>query len=179
MRLETERLILRELTNDDFAAWYEILSDAETMQFYPAPFDEEKVRQWLSWNLENYQTYGFGLWAVILKEENRFIGDCGITMQYIHGQMLPEIGYHIHRNEQGRGYASEAARRCIRYAFEERNLPAVYSYMKYDNLASCCVAQKNGMQLVETYPDDRNTFTRVYAITREEWLTRHVSAPNE
>ena len=57
MRLETERLILRELTNDDFAAWYEILSDAETMQFYPAPFDEEKVRQWISWNLENYQTY--------------------------------------------------------------------------------------------------------------------------
>ena len=100
MRLETERLILRELTNEDFAAWYEILSDAETMQFYPAPFDEEKVRQWISWNLENYQTYGFGLWAVLLKEENRFIGDCGITMQYIHGQMLPEIGYHIHRNEE-------------------------------------------------------------------------------
>ena len=73
----------------------------------------------------------------------------------------------------------EAARRCIRYALEERNLPAVYSYMKYDNLASCRVAQKNGMRLVETYPDDRNTFTRVYAITREEWLTTHVSAPNE
>ena len=41
MRLETERLVLRELTNDDFAAWYAILSDAETMKHYPAPFDEE------------------------------------------------------------------------------------------------------------------------------------------
>ena len=107
------------------------------------------------------------------------IGDCGLTLQNIDGEVLPEIGYHIRRNEQGRGYASEAARRCIRYALEERNLPAVYSYMKYDNLASCRVAQKNGMRLVETYPDDRNTFTRVYAITREEWLTTHVSAPNE
>ena len=154
MRLETERLVLRELTNDDLAAWYAILSDAETMKHYPAPFDEEKVRQWLEWNLENYQNYGFGLWAVILKEENRLIGDCGMAMQCVHGKMLPEIGYHIHRGYQR---------------------PEVYSYMKYDNKASCGVAKKNGMRLVETYPDELNTFTRVYAITREEWLAAHVS----
>ena len=43
MRLETERLVLRELTNDDLAAWYAILSDAETMKHYPAPFDEDKL----------------------------------------------------------------------------------------------------------------------------------------
>ena len=175
MRLETERLVLRELTNDDFAAWYEILSDAETMKNYPTPFDEEKVRQWLEWNLENYQNYGFGLWAVILKEENRLIGDCGMAMQCVHGKMLPEIGYHIHRDYQRRGYASEAANRCLRYAFEDLQLPEVYSYMKYDNEASCGVAKKNGMRLVETYPDDVNTFTRVYAITREEWLAAHIS----
>ena len=47
--------------------------------------------------------------------------------------------------------------------------------MKYDNKASCGVAKKNGMRLVETYPDEVNTFTRVYAITREEWLAAHVS----
>ena len=93
MRLETERLVLRELTNDDLAAWYAILSDAETMKHYPAPFDEEKVRQWLEWNLENYQNYGFGLWAVILKEENRLIGDCGMAMQCVHGKMLPAITF--------------------------------------------------------------------------------------
>ena len=46
-----------------------------------------------SWNLENYQNYGFGLWAVTLKEENRLIGDCGMAMQCVHGKMLPEIGY--------------------------------------------------------------------------------------
>ena len=115
----------------------------------------------------------------ILKEENRLIGDCGMAMQCVHGKMLPEIGYHIHRGYQRRGYASEAASRCLQYAFEDLQLPEVYSYMKYDNKASCGVAKKNGMRLVETYPDELNTFTRVYAITREEWLATHFSPSNE
>ena len=45
--IETERLILREYTTDDFAALYEIMSDEETMQHYPAPFDEEHTRGWI------------------------------------------------------------------------------------------------------------------------------------
>ena len=53
---------------DDFDALYEIMSDAETMQHYPAPFDEARTRRWIEWNLENYSQYGFGLWAVVLKE---------------------------------------------------------------------------------------------------------------
>ena len=54
MIIETERLILREYTFDDFDSLYEILSDKETMAHYPAPFDEEKVRGWIQWNIENY-----------------------------------------------------------------------------------------------------------------------------
>ena len=68
MRIETNRLILRDYTMDDYEALYEIMSDPETMQHYPKPFDEEKVRSWIQWNLDNYQKYGFGLWAVTLKE---------------------------------------------------------------------------------------------------------------
>ena len=52
--IETERLLLREYTMDDFDALYEILSDPETMQHYPAPFDEERTRGWITWNLDNY-----------------------------------------------------------------------------------------------------------------------------
>ena len=73
--IETERLRLRKYTPDDFDALYEILSDPETMQHYPAPFDEERTRNWIRWNLDNYEKYGFGLWAVILKETKEFIGD--------------------------------------------------------------------------------------------------------
>ena len=66
MQLETERLILREYTKDDFNDLYEILSDEETMKHYPKPFDEKKVKDWIQWNICNYKTFGFGLWAAVL-----------------------------------------------------------------------------------------------------------------
>ena len=172
MQFETKRLILREMVDEDFSALYEILSDPFTMQHYPAPFDEEKVRLWIERNRTRYSADGFGLWAVILKETGALIGDCGITMQNINSQLLPEIGYHIHKDHQRKGYASEGAAECMRFAFEECNLPAVYSYMKYTNAASYGVALKNGMRLVEEYADPINTLTKVYAITCEEWNIR-------
>lgn len=169
MRFETERLLLRELTMDDLDALHEILSDPETMRHYPAPFSREKSRQWIDWNLENYRTLGYGLWAVVLKATGRLIGDCGITLQKIGGKMEPEIGYHIHKDQTRKGYATEAARACRNYAFDTLGFPAVYSYMKYTNLASQGVAKKNGMRMLAEVPDDKNTFTRIFAITREEY----------
>ena len=173
--IETNRLLLREMGPEDFDALYAVLADSDIMQHYPYTFDEARVQNWINKNIERYRVFGFGLWAVCLNATGEMIGDCGLTMQRIGGTILPEIGYHIHRGYQRRGYASEAASRCLQYAFEDLQLPEVYSYMKYDNKASCGVAKKNGMRLVETYPDELNTFTRVYAITREEWLAAHVS----
>lgn len=170
MLLETPRLLLRELNEDDFDALYAILSDAQTMRYYPAALDAAQVHDWIARNRRRYAQDGFGLWAVILKETGALIGDCGITVQSIHGRQLPEIGYHIHKVHQRRGYASEAAARCMRYAFETLRLPAVYSYMKYTNVASYTVAIKNGMHFVEEYADPVNTRTRVYAITRDTWM---------
>ena len=170
MILETERLTLRELTDDDYAALYAVLADSDIMAHYPYTFDEARVRGWIEKNMRRYREEGFGLWAVVLKETGEMIGDCGITMQNIHGAMLPEIGYHIRADRQRRGYASEAAAACIRYAFENYGFPAVYSYMKYTNIPSQRTAVKNGMKFIEEYPDPDNTYTRVYRITREEWL---------
>ena len=101
--IETEHLILREYTLDDFDKLYEILSDAETMAHYPSPYDENGTMRWLNWSLDNYQKYGFGLWAIELKETGEFIGDCGLTMQNIDGEALPEIGYHIHKKHWRKG----------------------------------------------------------------------------
>lgn len=169
MQLETERLILREYTMDDFDDLYEILSDEETMKHYPAPFDRDKVKNWIRWNRDNYDTFGFGLWAVVLKENGKMIGDCGITMQTINGKIKPEIGYHINKKYQKRGYATEAAAKCKNYIFENTPFNIIYSYMKYTNVGSYSVALKNGMQLVEEFEDNVNVITKVYAIVRKEW----------
>lgn len=173
MLIETQRLLLRELTCEDYDALYAVLADSDIMKHYPYTFDEARVRRWITRNIERYHTEGFGLWAVVLKETGEMIGDCGITMQNIHGKMLPEIGYHIRKDQQRKGYASEAAAACIRYAFENYAFPAVYSYMKYTNVASYATAMKNGMRFLEQYEDPDNTYTRVYAITREEWEKMH------
>ena len=75
--IETERLILREYTKDDFDALYKLLSDPITMKHYPKPYDENGTRRWLDWSFDNYNKYGFGLWAAEIKETGEFIGDCG------------------------------------------------------------------------------------------------------
>ena len=169
MILETERLILRELDQNDYDALYAVLADSDIMEHYPYTFDETRVRNWITRNIERYKTDGFGLWAVVLKETGEMIGDCGITMQNIHGTMLPEVGYHIRADQQRKGYASEAAAGCIRWVFTNYDFPAVYSYMKYTNIPSQRTAMKNGMKFVEEYEDSDNTYTRVFAIHRTEW----------
>ncbi len=171
MMIETERLKLREYTFDDFDSLYEILSDEETMEHYPKPFDEQKVRWWIQWNIENYAKYGFGLWAVVLKETGEMIGDCGITIQNIDGELLPEIGYHIHKKYWRKGLGSEAARAVRDWAFENTKYDCLYSYMKYTNIGSYSTAIANGMKKVKEYPDEKNIISYTYAITRSEWET--------
>ena len=173
MILETQRLILREMDPNDFDALYAVLADSDITEHYPYTFDETRVRNWIARNMARYSKDGFGLWAVVLKETGEMIRDCGITMQNIHGTMLPEIGYHIRKDRQRRGYASEAAAACIRYAFENYAFPAVYSYMKYTNIPSQRTAMKNGMTFLEEYKDPDNTYTRVYVITRKEWEAQY------
>ncbi|KJZ87393.1 hypothetical protein ClosIBUN13A_CONTIG10g00142 [Clostridium sp. IBUN13A] len=167
--IETNRLILREYTLDDFDNLYEIVSDPETMRHYPKPFDEERTRDWIEWNLENYKNYGFGLWVVTLKETGEFIGDCGISIQNIDGELLPEIGYHIHKKYWRRGFGSEAARAVRDWAFENTDYNCIYSYMKYTNVGSYSTAIANGMRKVKEYQDEKNKISYAYAITRDEW----------
>ena len=136
MIIETGRLILREMTEDDFDALYAVLADSDNMKYYPHSFDEDRVRGWIRRNIERYKVFGFGLWAVVLKETGEVIGDCGLTMQIINGQIKPEIGYHIRKDCQGRGYASEAAKAVRDWTFMNTPFNIIYSYMKYANVPS-------------------------------------------
>ena len=167
--LETPRLILREYTWDDFDALYEIISDPETMRYYPAPFSEQRTRDWIKWCLGSYEKEGFGLWAIDLKETGEFIGDCGISMQNIDGERLPEIGYHIHKRCWRQGLAKEAARAVRDWGFTHTGFDALYSYMNHENAASSATARANGMRKVKEYPDADGVSHDVYRITRAEW----------
>lgn len=167
--LETERLVLREYTPDDYEGLYAILSDPETMKHYPKPYDENGARRWLNWSLDNYAKYGFGLWAIELKQGGEMIGDCGITMQNIDGEILPEIGYHIHRTYWRQGYGKEAAGAVRDWFFENTDFGEVYSYMKYSNVASYSTAASVGMQRIKEYPDPDDTTCYVYRLTRNDW----------
>ena len=166
---------------DDLDSLYVILSDPETMQHYPAPYDKAGTRRWIEWNLDNYARYGFGLWAVVLKETGEFIGDCGITLQNIDGERLPEIGYHIHKKYWRRGFAREAAQAVRDWAFENTDYPALYSYCKYTNEASYKTAEAIGMHFEKEYHDDANKITHVSAIyrpaTRKQlaYVAKHMS----
>ena len=94
------------------------------------------------------------------------IGDCGLTLQEIDGEMLPEIGYHIRRSCQCKGYAKEAASAVRDWAFKNTDYPALYSYCKYTNIASIRTAEAIGMQFDREYPDEANGITHVSIIYR-------------
>lgn len=168
--IQTERLTLREMTHDDYDILYAVLSDSDIMRHYPYTFDEKRVRGWIDRNRQRYSDFGFGLWAVCLAENGVMIGDCGLTMQNINGTILPEIGYHIAKFHQNKGYATEAARAVRDWTFTVTPFRSLYSYMKKENLPSAAVARANGMTLTDEFIDDEGERSLVYQITRTEWL---------
>ena len=168
MIFETARLFLRELTPADTDALYRILGDAETMRHYPHALDRDGVCAWIARNMQRYREHGFGLWAVCLKETGLLIGDCGLTLQMIGGALLPEIGFHIRRDQQRRGYAKEAAGAVLQWALHNTDYPAFYSYCKSTNTASVRTAEAIGMRFDREYPDAVNGITHVSVIRRAD-----------
>lgn len=93
MILETARLILREMTQEDFPALRKILQDDGVMYAYEGAFSLIEAQVWLDRQIERYRKDGFGLWAVVLKENGEMIGQCGLTMQGYKGGQVLEVGY--------------------------------------------------------------------------------------
>ena len=152
--IHTQRLFLRQLTIDDAANLALVLSNKESMKHYPHEFSSKEVISCIEQNINRYKNDGFGLWAVIRKSDGQFLGDCGITLKNIAGEILPEIGYHIIQAYCKMGYASEAAEACKKYAIEVLGFTSIYSYSEIGNIASQRVAQKIGMRKVKTFEID-------------------------
>ena len=151
MILETERLSLRELTQDDYPALCRILQDERVMYAYEGAFSDAEVQEWLDRQLARYKKWGFGLWAAVLKETGEVIGQCGLTMQLWKEREVLEIGYLFRRDCWHRGYATEAARACKAYAFEKLEEEEVCSIIRDINEASKRVAIRNGMMKTDVW----------------------------
>lgn len=143
--LETQRLYLREMTENDYPALCKILQDKEVMYAYEHAFSDEEARAWLNNQFRRYEKYGFGLWAVILKETDEMIGQCGLTMQEVNENEVLEVGYLFMKAFWHKGYATEAATACKEYAFEVLKAEKVYSIIRDNNIPSQNVAKRNGM----------------------------------
>ncbi len=139
--------MLREFVPEDVDALTAVLSDPETMRYYPAVLDRAGVAAWIERNRRRYIDAGHGLWAMVLKSSGEVIGDCGLTRQTVDESEEIEIGYHVRRDLWGRGYAPEAARACQQYGFAQLGVERLISLIRPENMPSRRVAEKTGLTL--------------------------------
>lgn len=145
--LETDRLILREFTLSDVDDLMRTLCDRENMRYYPNSFDRAGVEGWIQRQLRRYESGETALWAMILKETGQLIGDCGLVQQHVEGTVETEIGYHLQRDWQGKGLATEAARACRDYGFQVLGKNRLISLIRPENIPSRRVAERNGLSV--------------------------------
>ena len=147
--IETERLYLRKLNECDMDDLSLLLQDEKVMYAYEHGFSKEEVISWYNKQIERYNKYGFGLWAVILKR-----------------------GYLLKKEYWHKGYAIESAKACRNYAFNVLCADKVYAIIRTNNAPSIKVAIKNGMTLKDTiikHYYNMNMTHSVYSITKEKY----------
>jgi [ribosomal protein S5]-alanine N-acetyltransferase len=166
--LATPRLIRREFKAEDAEALAGVLCDSETMRYYPISFDRQAVEEWIARNQRRYTEHRHGLWAMDLKSSAEIIGDCGITLQEVDGECLPETGYHLRRDLWGQGLATEAARACRDYGFTQLAADLLISLIRPENVPSRRVAEKNAMKVWKETTRS-GMLHLVYRIQKDEW----------
>jgi RimJ/RimL family protein N-acetyltransferase len=162
--LETERLRFRMFSVDDFATYEKWCADVNVMRYIGG----KTLDRFLAWrHLSNlvghWGLLGYGYYAVEEKATGNFIGRVGYTNHP--GWPGFELGWTIAPEYQGRGYATEAARMLLRYAFEQLDQPHVISLIHPDNTPSRKVAEKLGERIEgETQVQDMPFL--IYGISR-------------
>jgi ribosomal-protein-alanine N-acetyltransferase len=176
-QLQTDRLITRFLTPEDILSWAQFFKDKEALEFlstFGFATSENMSKHWIEKQLLRYNQNRFGLQALINRFTGEFIGQCGLITQEIDKNWEMEISYHIFRPYWGQGYATEAAKCFIDFAFTNKLAPSVISVIDINNIKSQRVAEKNGLvkerQTKWAYHD-----VYIYRISIQEWqqIKRH------
>ena len=143
--VETERLILRTWLLNDLKDFFDIYGDPEVWRFIDLKGvleNEDAARRSLRRSIAYHQEHGICHWAAVEKTKGKVIGACGFNL--FEGGPELELVYHFALAYWGRGYATEAARACLNYAFEELGAPRIVASTDPKNLASQRVLEKLG-----------------------------------
>lgn len=145
--LSTEHCILRELSPDDADSMFAICIKPEIRKylkdFTADPMTEKE--KLIAYIKNIYPFYGFGLWGVYLKDENRLIGRCGIELKEYHNETVYELGYLIDPSYQGNGYGHEIVAATIEYCLNRLTLPKITAFIAPENISSLRLAERVGM----------------------------------
>ena len=149
--LETSRLFLRKIQQDDYLSIKTMLQDIEIMYAWEHAFSDVEVVNWINENILRYDKDGYGYWAVIEKSSHHFIGVCGLIAEQADAERCVGIGYIFHKQYWGNGYAVESAEACVHYAFDVLKLNKITAQIRPNNLSSRKVAEKLGMTVKKQF----------------------------
>ncbi|MNJ93364.1 anhydro-N-acetylmuramic acid kinase [compost metagenome] len=145
--LETDRLILRLWKPEDLDAFAALCADPEVMEYFPAPLNREETAALIDRLIANRAKDGFSFMACERKDTGEFVGFVGLSyfVQPTHFSPCIEIGWRLARKHWGQGFAPEAARAVLKYAFDVLKAPEVIAMTAVENWKSRKVMEKVGM----------------------------------
>lgn len=145
---ETERLLFRKIEQSDFNTWLDFFKDPESSIHWVSENQtpENECENWYKKQFQRYENGLGGMNALIEKETGRLIGHCGLLVQIVDKITELEIGYSLLPEFRNRGYATEAAKECRDFAFENNFSDSLISIISLTNTPSQKVAVKNGMK---------------------------------
>ena len=123
-----------------------MLTDAEIMSAWEHTFDDAGIDSWIAGQQRRYKEDGFGYYLAVDKEQGLPVGQAGLLKEPFERRDYPALGYILMREHWGKGYALEAARACMDYAFDQLGAPVVTASIRPDNEASMQVSRTLGMK---------------------------------
>jgi RimJ/RimL family protein N-acetyltransferase len=145
--LKTERLLLRRWLRADLDPLAAMNGDPEVMRYFPACLDREESALMMARNNAHFERYGFGWWVVEIRDVAPFTGFAGLFAPSFHAHFTPciEVGWRLVRTAWGKGFATEAGRACLAFAFDRLVLNEVVSFTTVANGRSRQVMERLGM----------------------------------
>ena len=142
---ESPRLLLRQFTEEDAPLIFQLNSDPEVIKYVHELLltSEDQARKIIVDVIMPQYKNNLGRWAIHLKENNQFLGWCGL--KYRPELDETDLGYRLKKSTWGKGYATEAAKHTLDHGLNKLNLPVITAHAHVENIGSIKVLEKIGM----------------------------------